>query len=58
VINGVNVHTQKALPKDFEKGGQGNNGNRQGNRNNNNNNNNNNFSSKYFISLIINHFKK
>lgn len=39
VINGVNVHTQKALPKDFEKGGQNNNNNngnnRQGNRNNN-----------------------
>lgn len=40
VINGVNVHTQKALPKDFEKGGQINNNNnngnnRQGNRNNN-----------------------
>ena len=36
-INGVNIHTQKALPKDYEKGGQnaggggGGGGNRQGN---------------------------
>ena len=50
VINGVNVHTQKALPKDFEKGGQNNNNNngnnRQGNRNNN-------FSSKFNLKYIL-----
>ena len=32
-INGVNIHTQKALPKDYEKGqgGMGGGGPRQGN---------------------------
>ena len=57
-INGINVHTQKALPKDFEKGqggggGGGNNNNNNNNRqqnfrNNNNNNNNDNFNANNF----------
>ena len=55
-INGVNVHTQKALPKDYEKSGGGNSGGGGGgNIGGGNNRRNNNFSSEYLFYFKIFH---